>query len=316
MLSELTTQTSLHPDVVSDANRFKRLKGLFLALLGAVLWGVSGTAAQVLFQRHGVAPGWLVAVRMTIAGFLLVVIVGLRKGWASVFAPWRNLPSASGMLVFGLVGLLGVQYTYFAAIGYGNAATATILQYLSPLVIVAYGALRSRRLPSGTQFFCLALALVGSALLVTDGRVTSLSIAPLAVVWGLASAFAVSFYSIYPQRLLAQFGAAATTGWGMLVGGVMMSIATVRPQTMPTLPIGAWGLVVFVVLFGTLLAFYLYMVSLRYIEPAEASLLACGEPLSASILALTVLHVQMGPVSICGGLCVLLTVSILARSRK
>ncbi|GMA56061.1 hypothetical protein GCM10025858_05640 [Alicyclobacillus sacchari] len=160
------------------------------------------------------------------------------------------------------------------------------------------------------------MALVGSALLVTDGHVMRLSIAPLAVIWGLASAFAVTFYSMYPRRLLAQFGAATTTGWGMLVGGIIMSMMTVRGRTMPNLPLGAWGLVAFVVLFGTLLAFYLYMASLQYIEPAEASLLACGEPLAAAILALAVLHVRMGPIAICGGFCVLLTVTILSRSRK
>ncbi len=34
--------------------------------------------------------------------------------------------------------MLGVQYTYFAAIEYGNAAVATVLQYLGPAIITCF----------------------------------------------------------------------------------------------------------------------------------------------------------------------------------
>ena len=35
------------------------------------------------------------------------------------------------MILFGLFGMLAVQYTYFASIKEGNAAVATLLQYLA-----------------------------------------------------------------------------------------------------------------------------------------------------------------------------------------
>jgi drug/metabolite transporter (DMT)-like permease len=157
------------------------------------------------------------------------------------------------------------------------------------------------------------LALAGAFLLVTDGNLHSFSVSPLAVFWGLISALTVAFYSLYPQSLLQKYGSANIVGWAMLIGGIVMSFITPPWDFRGHGSFGAWWLVAFVVLFGTLIAFYVYIASLKYISPSEASLLSCGEPLSASFLAVACLHVQMGLPAMLGGLCVLVTVTLLAR---
>ena len=93
-----------------------------MVLLGAVLWGVSGTAAQVLFQRCGFNPGWLVTVRMSVAGLLLLTGISMKSGLRQTIFVWHNKRDVFKLILFGILGLLGVQYSYFAAIGYGNAA--------------------------------------------------------------------------------------------------------------------------------------------------------------------------------------------------
>ncbi|UNO50898.1 DMT family transporter [Alicyclobacillus acidoterrestris] len=287
-----------------------------MVLLGAVLWGVSGTAAQVLFQRDGLNPAWLVSVRMTTSGLLLLIALSARFGFAHTFAIWKNKRDAFGIVLLGIIGLLGVQYSYFASIRYGNAATGTLLQYLGPIFITIYVALRRRRMPSVKQLTAVLIALLGVLFLVTNGNWHSLSIAPLAVVWGLISAITLAFYTLYPAALLRTYGASTVMGWGMLIGGIGMSLMappwTFSGHSGP----GTWFLVGFVTLFGTLLAFYIYIASLKYISASEASLLACGEPLSATILTVAILHVPMSWSSILGAICILTTVTILARSKS
>lgn len=299
---------------VVAGRKFDHFKGLSMVLLGAVLWGVSGTAAQVLFQRYGFDPAWLVSVRMSIAGLLLLIGVAVGRGPARTLAIWKNKRDAAGLVLLGIVGLLGVQYSYFAAIRYGNAATATMLQYMSPVFITAYVALRRRSMPRAPQLAAVFLSLAGAFLLVTNGDWRSFSIAPAAVVWGLISAVTAAFYTLYPKGLLQRYDAAAIAGWGMLLGGIAMSFIAPPWHFSGQSSLGAWWLVGFVVLFGTLVAFYVYIASLKYISAAEASVLACGEPLSAAIIAVAFLHVQMGLTSIVGGLCIIVTVTILARS--
>lgn len=299
-----------------STKKLDHFKGLSMVLLGAVLWGVSGTAAQVLFQRYGFNPGWLVTVRMSVAGLLLLAGVSIKTGLTSTVSVWKHKPDALKLVLFGIVGLLGVQYSYFAAIRYGNAATATMLQYMGPIFITVYTALHQRRMPNGVQTAAVAMACVGAFLLVTDGNVHSFSVHPQAVFWGLVSALALAFYSLYPQHLLHKYGSANIVGWAMLIGGIGMSFITPPWHFTGHSSFGAWWLVSFVVLFGTLIAFYVYIASLKFISASEASLLACAEPLSASILAVAVLHVHMGLASMLGGLCVLVTVTLLASKRS
>lgn len=296
--------------------KFDHFKGLSMVLLGAVLWGVSGTAAQVLFQHDGFDAGWLVCVRMSIAGVLLLAVISMKSGPMRSIAVWKDKRDALRLVLFGIIGLLGVQYSYFASIRYGNAATGTMLQYMGPIFITGYLALRQRRLPSISECVAVFLALAGALLLVTNGDVRSFSVAPLAVFWGLVSAMTLAFYSLYPQSLLRKYGAATIVGWAMLIGGIGMACITPPWHFTGHSSFGAWWLVCFVVLFGTLIAFYVYMSSLKYISPSEASLLSCGEPLSASIIAVACLHVQMGLPAIIGGLCILVTVAILALNRR
>ena len=52
------------------------------------------------------------------------------------------------LLIFAIFGVMAVQLTYFVAIDKSNAPTATILQYLFPVLIVLFSAVRSRKAPS------------------------------------------------------------------------------------------------------------------------------------------------------------------------
>ncbi|GMA51687.1 hypothetical protein GCM10025857_30440 [Alicyclobacillus contaminans] len=177
-----------------------------MVLVGSTLWGLSGTAAQQLFQADGFEPGWLVTVRMGVSGLLLLVMVGIQSGWRRVFEIWQHPRDGVRVCIFGLFGLVGVQYTYFASIQLGNAATATFLQYLAPAVILMSEAVRRRTWPSGKERAALGLALVGTFLLVTNGSLRTMVVPPGAVIWGLLSAVALAFYTLYPGRLMSEWG--------------------------------------------------------------------------------------------------------------
>ncbi|MGS9159741.1 EamA family transporter, partial [Salmonella enterica subsp. enterica serovar Infantis] len=71
-----------------------------------------------------------------------------------------------------------------------NAATATVLQFLSPNIIVALFALARITRPGILVLTAILTSLIGTFLLVTHGNPTSLSISSGARFWGIASAFA------------------------------------------------------------------------------------------------------------------------------
>jgi len=292
-----------------------RIKGIILVIIGAMLWGISGTVAQYLFQEKGFSAEWLVVIRLLASG-LILLLYSLMKGKQAIWTIWKSKHSILSLLLFSIIGMLGVQYTYFAAIKYGNAATATILQYLSPVIVTCYLALRTKKMPNLQEIIAVILAMLGTFLIITKGNIHSISISKLALFWGISSAFAAAFYTLQPRSLLAKWSSTVVVGWGMLIGGIAFSFIH-QPWNFT----GQWSIVsivavIFVVLFGTLIAFYCYLESLKYIQPTEASVLSSVEPLSAAFLSVLWLHVPLDVPQWLGTACIIFTVVILSRIKK
>jgi len=286
--------------------------GFVIALVAAALFGIGGTLAQFLFTQRGVGVDWLVTMRLLTAGVLLLAFVTLRGGRA-VLAVWRD---PGTLLLFGLFGMLGVQYTYMAAIDASNTATATVIQYTAPAMVALWLALAGRRLPNLRETGAIVLALAGTFLLVTHGDVAKLSISPAALWWGIASAVTAAFNSIQPSVLLKKHGPAMVTGWGMLIGGVALSFRHAPWEVTGRWDVQAIVFLVFILLFGSLLSFYLTLKALQMIGAQASSLLSCGEPLAAAVLAVFWLSVHWTAMDWLGGALILATVVLLSREQS
>ncbi|HCW52767.1 MAG TPA: EamA family transporter [Clostridium sp.] len=292
-----------------------RLKGIFLVVLGTLLWGVSGTTAQYLFQAENFTPEWLVTTRMLLSGAFLLIVSAI-KGDKNLLRIWKRKDSVIRLILFSLLGMLGVQYAYFAAINHGNAATATILQYLAPIIITFYMCIHNRKLPTLKQLLCVTMAMIGTFLIITKGNMNSLSISKEALFWGIVTAFASALYTLQPVKLIKEYGSICTVGWAMLIGGVAFCFVN-----SPFDCTGIWTpksilAVAFVMIFGTIIAFSAYMESLKYIEPYEASVLGCIEPLSAAFLSIMFMNVTFSWVQWLGTILIIVTVSILSVMKK
>lgn len=289
-----------------------RRRGVLYAVAGGVFWGGSGVAGQYLLQDAGFATEWLVTARLMLAGIILLALDAARHG-GDIFRVWRSRRNCAELLFFGVCGMMLVSYSYFASIRYGNAAAATVLQYLMPAMIVLYTALRYRRWPSGLELFCVLLALAGTVLLVTHGDWRALAIPLPAFLWGLVAAVTGAIYTLSPKRLIRAWRAPLIVGWGMLVGGAAMAAAT-----RPGLWSGCWtplSLLAFLylIVFGSVAAFALYLGSTKYIQPSEAGVLASVEPLTAIVLSVALLGASFGLLDVLGSASILATVVLLAR---
>ncbi|MCO7176395.1 DMT family transporter [Sporolactobacillus kofuensis] len=287
---------------------WKRAFGIGLVLSGATLWGISGNVAQYLFESEQINAGWLTSVRMITAGLLLLVFTLLSKDRQLTWMIWMQKRTASALLIFGVFGMIGAQYTYFEAVAAGNAATATLLQYLSPVLIMIYLVIRRRRRPSVTELLAVFMALLGVFLIVTKGHPDQISIAPAAVFWGLLAALGGALYSTQPGKILKEYGAGVVVSWGMLIGGTVMSLFYSPWHVDHSFSLNEIVGVSFVIVFGTLLAFYLFLASLKYLNPIETSLLGCAEPLSAALVSVVWMHVPFTLFDWVGMVCIIGTV--------
>jgi drug/metabolite transporter (DMT)-like permease len=292
-----------------------RTKGIILVFFSTMLWGISGTVAQFLFQQKDFNPEWLVVVRLLISGFILL-IYGYIKGDHNIKKVWKSKNDAIKLILFAIMGMLGVQYTYFAAIKHGNAATATILQYLSPIIITFYLSISKKKLTNIKQLISILLAIIGTFFIITSGNINSLSLSKLALFWGICSAFCTAIYTLQPVYLLKKYSSISIVGWGMLVAGLAFSFIHSPFNIIGELSTSSIIGVIFIVIFGTLIAFYCYLESLNYLMPTESSILSCIEPLSATFLSVLWLNTQFGLPEFIGTFCILTTVIILSFSNQ
>ncbi len=284
--------------------------GVFYAVLGTVFWGFSGAAVQYAFGSLNVQPLWLVGVRLLGAGLLLLGWFAV-SDWRHFFDVWRRPRHAVQLVVFALLGMIPSQLTYFLSIHYGNAATATVLQFTGPLFIVLYFALAKRQWPRRVDGIAIILAVVGTVLVVTKGHLTGLALAPLAVFWGLLAGVSQASYTLLPRELLATFDARLVVGWAMLVGSVPFMPLLVQTG-LPHFSLGGIATILFIVVVGTMFAYLLYLKSLKYISATATGMLSACEPLTATVMTVLLLGTQVSFVEGIGGCLILATVFLQA----
>lgn len=261
-------------------------KGLAYVIAGCILWGASGTVAEHLFTVTNIPPLSLVSVRLFFAGLLLLLIcVILGK---NIFSVFKSKNSLIMLFAFSIFGMLPSQLSYFMAINYSNAPTATILQFLGPVFIIIYTAFKTLKMPTRIDTISVIVAMTGTILLVTNGNLMTLSISPKGVFWGLMAGLASACYTLIPIQLMKEFDVEIIVGWGMLIGSVPL-----LPQ-MKSFGFGEHSLstlvsVIFIVIFGTLCAYLFYLKSVKYLKPSTSSMLSSIEPLTATLLSVTLL---------------------------
>lgn len=277
----------------------RNTKGILFTVAGGVFWGLSGIFGKYLFDVKELTAVWLVTLRLVTAGAIML-LMAVRVRRKKVFDVWKCKKTALDQIVFSLFGMSACQMSFFLAIQYSNPGTATVLQYIAPALIMLFCLTIEKRKPKMVEVLVLLMVIMGVFLLSTHGDIHNLAITKRALFWGLVAAVSLAIYNVQPERLLSEFGALETVGWGMLVGGVLLT-PVIRLWNAP----GIWdiqtvGMVLIVIVFGTIIPFGCYLQGVLLLGPVKASMFACVEPLVATIMSVLLLGELFGGVDVLG----------------
>ena len=289
--------------------------GIILTLLGATLWGVSGTSVQFIGNFRNMNLEWLLTMRLITAGLLTVLYGWIRQGNA-IFNVFRNWRDTLGLIIFGVFGMALCQYTYFRSIVIAGAGIATVLQYLAPSMIIIYLLVRYGKRPSTGEIISVILALAGTICLMGNNGFSFESFRSDVLFWGLLSAVGVAVYSVSPVRLLATYGTIPIVGFGMLLSGLVAAVLFQQPHSYATWDI--WTVVgcFNVVFLGTIVSFNAYLEGVKRIGAVSGSILSSIEPISAAFFGWALLGNQFNWVGILGMAMIIATVIITALEKR
>lgn len=288
--------------------------GYLCVITAAVLWAVSGSSGKYLFQQ-GMTPLQLVQIRVTLAGSLLFLGLLLRQR--------SLLRIAAGDIVYfvilGVIGMAMVQFTYLFAISKIKVAAAILLQYLAPCLIALYSVTFAREKLTGLTLTAVLGATLGCYLVVGAYSFDLLALNKLGLIGGLCAAVSFAFYSIYGERGMRRYNPWTVLFYALLGAAIFWNSAHFLWNGAPapfaslrqTYSATSWALIMYIVVFGTVVPFGLYFEGISRIRSTRASITAMLEPITAGLTAYLFLGETMEPLQLLGGALVIASVILL-----
>lgn len=282
--------------------------GLIAAAVSFISFGTSGAFVKPLLEA-GWSPTAAVTARASIAGLVLLpfVVLSLRGRWSVLLrARWPVL----GM---GAVGVAATQVLYFAAIQRIPVATALLIEFLAPLLLVGFTWAVSRRTPAPVVLAGSVLAVSGLVLVIGPGAIQAVDPVGLACAFGAAIGCAA--YFLIAARPNEGLPPVALAGSGLLLAvpvlavigatGLLPFTATFDDVPLFGGPTAWWVPLLVVAVIGTALAYASGITASGMLGSRLASFIGLMEVVSASLFAWLLLGEELTPLQFLGGVLIL-----------
>jgi drug/metabolite transporter, DME family len=252
-------------------------------LAAAVLWGTIGTAQEL--GAPDAAPPTVAALRSLAGGLLLVAVVVSARRWPQLVLVLRRTP---GPFAVAVVAITAFQLGYFAGIRLGGVAIGTLVAIGSSPAFAGLFAWVLGRPPGRRWVVGTAATVTGAAALLLGGGATGTT--PFGLAASLLAGAAFATYALASKRLLERgmagipvMAAVFTTSGALLLPALVLADVT-WATTLPGAAAVAWMAVA-----GTAAAYGLFARGLDGVDAPTATTLSLAEPLTAALLAVTVL---------------------------
>lgn len=292
-----------------------------LVLTAATLFGLNAGMSRVPL-RSGTDSATFTTVRIT-AGLLVLVLIALAVDRSALRLPrGRQLVL---VLALGVVGIAGLQWTYNIAINRLPLGIALLLEYLGPVLVVLWVRFGRRQSVHPRVWPALGLTLAGLAVVsqVWDG----LSFDGLGVVMALAAAVCFAAYFLLgeddavseePLRFILWSFAVAAVGMNLVspfwdadsLGVDASLLGRFADHSVP-----AWLPMLWVVVLGTVVPFFLFLLALRSLPSTVVSVVAMLEPVMAAAVGWAWFEETLSPVQLAGMTAVLVGIVVAQSAR-
>jgi drug/metabolite transporter (DMT)-like permease len=278
-----------------------------------VVWGSTYLAIRVMVET--IPPLLGAGVRFWLAGALLLAFLLVRRGWSAIRPTRRQL---TGALVVGTL-LTGANAVVTLAEVDVPSGLAALLVGSIPLWVILLRRGSGERV-ARASVAGVGIGFVGVAILLAPGErpdgatlIGMLAIVGAAVMWATGS-----FASPRTQLPKDPF---VSTGWQMLLGGVICCLAGVaRGELRDVDPGGFSGdsiiAFVYLILIGSIVAFSAYIWLLQNAPVSKVATYAYVNPVIAIFLGWLILDETITAVTLAGAVTIVASVAVVVRAES
>jgi len=286
----------------------RTVSGLSFAIVSALAFGSSGVGAKAL-----IASGWTAggAVLIRLGGSAIVLLI---VGTLTYRGRWpMRVGATRTLLIYGAVAMAGTQFAFFNAVRTLDVGVALLIEFLAPVLLLAWTSLRTRTLPPAATLTGALVAVTGLALVIDPRGAGPLD--PIGTLWALSAAVGLSAFFVLSSQDRSGLPALVMATGGTTVGAVLMGLAglvgliPIRITDERTLLAGyevAWYVpALWLILVATVVAYLTGIGAISRLGTRVASFVALTEVLAAILIARFLLAELPGPTQLLGGTLIL-----------
>lgn len=284
------------------------MRGAALVILGAMLWGTTGTAQAL--APPSATPLGVGAARMVFGGAALLIVALARhrlRGLSRLPLPLTLLSIAS---------MAAYQPFFFAGVARTGVAVGSVVTVgSSPILAGVLAYLFLREIPTRRWYVATLMAVAGCVLLMLPQQDLS-SVDPAGVVLALTAGLSYSTFVLAGKQLsryctVDVLNAVVFSGAGLL----LLPVFFIEPPRWLLDPRGA-AAALHLGLLATALAYLLFVRGLILVPASTGVTLSLAEPMTASVLGFVFLDERLEPLGLLGLGLLLSAVILLSVRRK
>lgn len=284
--------------------------GELFVIIAGVLWGAMGIFVRGL-AKLGLSSIEICFIRMTVSTVLMALFLTLYD--KNLFA--IKIKDLWIFIGTGLFSLTFFGYCYFTTIQMTSMSVAAVLLYTSPVFVLVLSALFFKEKITSKKVICIIVALLGCVLvtgIIGDGA----NISIIGILFGLGSGFGYGMYSIFSRFAINRNYKAFTIIFYSFIFSSISLLFLVRPvDVLNKCMAGTVShnllYVLGIAIFTTVLPYMFYTLGLTKIENSKAAVIACIEPIMATVFGFFIFSEKLGIDEIAGILFVLAAIYFL-----
>lgn len=299
-------------DVRPAADQFRL--GLLFALGSALAFGMSGPLGKSLMEA-GWSPTAAVTARLAGGAVAMAVFAfAVKPDWMrEALHHWKTV------LAYGIAPIAGAQLCYYNAVAHLSVGVALLLEYTSPVLVVGWLWVTTRRRPSNLTMAGVALALAGIMLVLNVFSGAHINL--VGVGWGLAAAICATCYFMMSDEVSADgteegtLNSVTLAAGGLIVGAAavaLLGLSGLMPMTFTANDTVLGGMrtswivpVIALALIPTAIAYTLGIMGIARLRPRFASLVGLAEVMFAVLAAWALVGEALTPSQAVGAVVVL-----------